>query len=65
MNGMINMVVRILARRLINLGVNKGIDMAARRRGGDDASPQVKQQSADSTKRMRQSMRLIRRIGRF
>lgn len=65
MNQMINMVVRIVVRQLVNLGITKGIDAWANRQGRKDATPEQKAQTAETKKRARQAIRVSRRIGRF
>jgi len=75
-NQIINMVMRLFLRKVINQGINAGFDMATRRggKGKDDpgaAEPQGGQAQADdprgreAAKRMQKTMRLGRRIGRF
>ena len=65
MNGMINMVVRMVMRQAINLGIAKGVDAWAKRQGREDATPEQKAQTAESKKRAKQAIRVTRRIGRF
>lgn len=60
MNSLINMVIRQITRRAVNAAVDKGIDAAAgARKGKDGAGP------AMDKKRMKQQMRMLRKIGRF
>jgi len=62
-NQLINMVINMVMRRLVGRGVNAGINMASRKMGknGDAAGPD----SAETTKRAKQAMRVGRRIGKF
>ncbi len=47
LNQIINMVLRIFMRKAVNFGVNKGIDMAARRGKPDsEMTPEDHQQAA-------------------
>ncbi|OYX44260.1 MAG: hypothetical protein B7Z02_05750 [Rhodobacterales bacterium 32-67-9] len=68
LNQIVDMIVRTVMRRVINLGINKGIDYASRRgqqkpgAGGGDHS-----QSRDAralAKRARQAAKITRRLGR-
>jgi hypothetical protein len=55
-------------RKGMNLGINKGLDYMYRDKNVDDNSPEAKQTSAEAkkaSKNVRQTMRTIRRIGRF
>jgi hypothetical protein len=67
-NQIINMVMRMLGRRLINGGINKGIDLAAGR--GKPAAEMTPEEHAQATqarqlaKRARQAARITRRLGR-
>ena len=64
---LINMVLRMVLRPLINRGVNAGINRATR--GG--AKGATKQPGAgrpaagDTSKRARQTAKMLRRMGRF
>ncbi|MEM6579471.1 MAG: hypothetical protein AAF678_13360 [Pseudomonadota bacterium] len=74
-NQILNMVVRMLVRRVVRGGVNMGIDAASKQmsKGKPDTSANAnpdlareqKKQQADTSKRMKQSMRTMRRFGRF
>ncbi|MEX5729383.1 hypothetical protein Ga0609869_002736 [Rhodovulum iodosum] len=66
-NRMINMAVRIVMRKLMNKGINAGVDLAARRGQGNDdpADPQKRAAAQQTAKRARQAMRVTRRMGRF
>ena len=65
MNQMVNMIVRMVMRQLIRTGIDKGSEHLARRNGGGEATPAQKGQARQAQKRMRQGMRMIRRMGRF
>ena len=66
---MINMVVRMVMRQLINRGVSAGLDKAF----GSEKDPkhmtpderQKHQQSRANAKRSKQAIRVARRFGRF
>ncbi len=61
----INMIIRMVANRFINVGINKGVDAMAKRQNRPDATPEQKKKSHETTQRMRQAIRIIRRMGRF
>ncbi len=65
MNQLVNMIVRMVMRQLIRTGIDKGTEHIARRRGGGEATPEQKAQTGQSQKRMRQGVRMMRRMGRF
>ena len=68
-NRMINMVINTVMRRLINLGVSKGFDMASGK--GPTAEPLTPEQKTQAkagqemSKKARQGAKLARRIGKF
>lgn len=72
-NQIINMVIRMVMRRLMRGGVNAGINAASKRmkRGQADktdaanASQSDAPDSRQTEKRVRQSMRVNRRFGKF
>lgn len=68
-NRLINMVIRQITRRLVNLGINKGIDLASKRGRKDaDLTEADRDQARDAkemAKRARQAQRATKRIGRF
>lgn len=70
-NRMINMVIRMVMRRLMRSGVDAGINALGRRNGtgAEGASPGQQTDAAPNVRktrqRMRQSMRTMRRFGRF
>ena len=66
MNRIINMIIR----RLMNIGVNKGIDMVANRGRSKDRAEtaedrEMVQKGRNTAKNMRQASRVIKRINRF
>jgi len=66
----VNMVVRLVMRRVIGKGINAGIDAVGNRmsRGkqGDGAGAGTQApQTGKTQKRVKQSMRAARRLGRF
>jgi hypothetical protein len=66
MNQIINLVTRMVMRRLVNMGINKGIDVAAKRgQGGEELTPEQRQAAGKQSKRAKQAVRMSRRIGRF
>ncbi|SFR44315.1 hypothetical protein [Litoreibacter janthinus] len=66
MNQIINMVTRMVMRRLVNMGINKGIDVAAKRgQGGKELTSEQRQAAGKNAKRAKQAVRMSRRIGRF
>ena len=64
----ITMIIRQVTRRLVSRGVDAGIDMASRKRGGDGDAPMTPEERAraqagkDAAKRARQAARLTRRM---
>ena len=65
-NRIISMVIRMVVNRLIRTGVNAGVNkMSKAKQYGPDETKGQAPQSADTQKRMRQSMRVMRKIGRF
>jgi len=51
---------------LVNMGINKGIDVAAKRgQGGEELTPEQRQAAGKQSKRAKQAVRMSRRIGRF
>lgn len=68
-NQLINTVVRVVTHRLINLGINKGIDFATRKGRKPEASQPhgdaQKQRARETAKRARQAAKVTRRLGRF
>lgn len=68
MQQLINMVIRTVTRRLINLGINKGMDVVARKgkpKGHITAGDRKQAQDARAlAKRARQAAKITRRLGR-
>lgn len=65
MNQIINMILRQVVSRLINVGINKGVDAMARRKGGtEELTPEQQRLAAENKKRARQAIRIGRRAGR-
>lgn len=71
-NRIINMVIRMVTNRLIRGGVNAGINKLSQRGknnapsdGDRNTNSRQKTRTADTQKRMRQSMRVARKMGRF
>ncbi|PYC48409.1 hypothetical protein DI396_05355 [Litorivita pollutaquae] len=74
-NQVINMVMRQVMRRVVNKGIGVGMNSLSRiggdkskqsKAGQGDTPPSAPQvQGGNTGKRMRQSTRLMRRIGRF
>ncbi|WP_426372235.1 hypothetical protein [Aliiroseovarius sp. PTFE2010] len=66
---MINMIVRMALRPLINRGINAGIDRMSKGKTDGTASPEAKQaqqaQAKEAAKRARQAARVTKRMGRF
>ncbi|MBK4216444.1 hypothetical protein JJJ17_10950 [Paracoccus caeni] len=59
-NQLINMLMRMVTQRLMNWGINKGVGQMSRRGGKQASGRQVQQNS----KRIRQAINMIRRMGR-
>lgn len=64
----LNMVINIVTRRVINAGINKGIEMFSRRGALEpppvNADEKLRQEARATAKRARQAAKLTRRIGR-
>lgn len=72
LNQFVNMVTRTLMHRLVNIGVNKGVDMMAGsgrsgRSGGaaDKPSPDAARKEKRAREAARQAQRAIRNLRRF
>jgi len=68
MNQIVNMIIRMVVRKGINIGMTKGIDHIYRKKDVDPNSPEAKQTQKNAgaaSKNAKQTMRMIRRIGRF
>ena len=61
MDRYINMFINIVIRRLMTLGINKGIDAATKRR----KKPEDKDLSADQKKHLRDSANTAKPMRRF
>lgn len=65
-NQLINMIIRVITRRLMNKGVNAGIDLAARRgKAKDDMTPEEREEARKARElanRGRKTMRIGRRL---
>lgn len=65
---LINMIVNTVTRRLINLGINKGMDFASRKGKRKDQMTVVDRKQAkdarEIAKRARQAAKITRRLGR-
>lgn len=68
LNQLLNMAINMVMRRLVNTGITKGIDLAARR-----GKPKAQMTAEDhnqasaarqTAKRARQAARITRRLGR-
>ncbi|MFP1643405.1 hypothetical protein [Pontitalea aquivivens] len=73
LNQIVNMVIKAVTRRLVNWGVNKGMDLATRRGTGGTGDPaaqgkatpaQQRQANAarEAARRARQAARITRRL---
>lgn len=62
MNQIINMVVRRVMSVAINKGINVGVDTFSKRKSGSEPDPA---DTAQSKQRLRQTSRMVRRMGRF
>ncbi|MEM6587934.1 MAG: hypothetical protein AAF641_05765 [Pseudomonadota bacterium] len=61
-NKLIGMAMNMILRRVMRAGMNKGMDALSKRgKGKGHEGPDAK----DAQQRMRQSVRLGRRLGRF
>jgi len=65
MNQIINIFIRILMRKGINAGIKKGVDLFSRKKTVDPSPPETRQAGAEPKKNTKQTMRTIRRTGRF
>jgi hypothetical protein len=68
LNQIMNMIIRIFVRKGVNWGINKSVDLAARRGKPaatmSKADHQTAQQTRDMAKRARKLARITGRIGR-
>jgi len=68
MNQIVNMIIRMVMRKGINMGITKGIDHIYRKKDANPNAPEAKQAQKNAgaaSKNAKQTMRMIRRIGRF
>jgi hypothetical protein len=65
---LVKMIVNTVTRRLINLGINKGINLASRRgKSKDQMTAEGRKQAKHAreiAKRARQAAKITRRLGR-
>ncbi|MGB3313136.1 MAG: hypothetical protein WBB85_01890 [Albidovulum sp.] len=65
---LITMIINTVTRRLINLGINKGIDLASRKgKPRDQMTAEDRKQAKNAreiAKRARQAAKITRRLGR-
>ncbi|MBD3787607.1 MAG: hypothetical protein IE922_11695 [Sphingomonadales bacterium] len=61
LNQLINMAIRMITRRLLNAGIDKGAQMLSSR-GKAEGSPEQRKQAAEMAKRAKQAARLTRRM---
>ncbi|MFK7937914.1 MAG: hypothetical protein AB8B82_00935 [Roseovarius sp.] len=67
-NQIINMIIRQVMRRVMNKGINAGMDAVGKKMSkGKQGQPQQTAQvdTGESQKRMRQTMKVTKRMGRF
>lgn len=66
MGQIINMILRQILRQAMQWGIRKGVNRMGQNPGktGSSASPQTARNQQQTVKRIRQAMRVIRRIGR-
>ncbi|WP_296417232.1 hypothetical protein [Pseudooctadecabacter sp.] len=62
-------ILNMILRRLVNMGVNRGIDAVAKRGRGKGQTTQqdrdMERQGRQSAKNMRQASKVIKRLNRF
>jgi hypothetical protein len=65
MDRIINMIINQVIRRFVNIGVNKGIDYAARKgKPAEKLTPAQSNAARETAKRARQAAKITRRLGR-
>ena len=64
-NQIINMVVRMVMRKAVNGGMKAGIDAVSNKMAKGKAEKTSAPDPAEAQKRMRQSMRVTRKLGKF
>lgn len=65
LNGLFGPIGRMLTRRLMNWGMNKGIDLATRRTGGTTADGKPSPAAAKQAKAARQAVKRARQAARI
>lgn len=65
LNGLFGPIGRMLTRRLMNWGMNKGIDLATRRTGGSMADGKPSPAAAKQAKAARQAVKRARQAARI
>jgi hypothetical protein len=63
-----NRIINMITRQVMHIFINKGIDHFSKKQNLDPNSPEGRQLGANAksnAKAAKQSMRMIRRIGRF
>lgn len=65
LNGLFGPIGRMLTRRLMNWGMNKGIDLATRRTGGTTAAGKPSPAAAKQAKAARQAVKRARQAARI
>ncbi|MBY4891372.1 hypothetical protein A8B78_14975 [Jannaschia sp. EhC01] len=65
MDRILNMILRRAIGRVVNKGVDAGIDMATRGRNGAAPNQQQRGQAKGAVRQARGAMRMFRRIGRM
>ncbi len=68
MNGIINMIMRIVIQKGLSAVINKGMAYFYRDKNVDDKSPEAqanRENSKKSAQKTRRGIKMLRRIGRF
>ncbi len=63
-----NRIITMFMRQFMNIGINKGIDHIYRNKNADPNSPEAKQAQKNAgaaSKNAKQTIRMVRRLGRF
>ena len=61
LNQILNMAIKMITRRLLNFGIDKGAQMISSR-GKGQGSPEQQKQAREIAKRARQAARITRRM---
>jgi hypothetical protein len=65
-NQLINMVMRMFVNKLVNKGMDAGINAVSKRNGSNEQmSAEQKQSNGQNAKLAKGAMRMMRRVGRF